>query len=86
MGYGIGFSGHDIWANLHGAIHKHVDLLPCAGKDTEGGRSAQEAAQKEMGRLGEEGSMLHVSWYLLGSGNEFIRLYLPIHVERQEKA
>ena len=43
----------------------HRNHLFHAGKNVKGGHSAKESVRKEVGRLGEESSILYLSGYLL---------------------
>ena len=44
---------------------QHLTLPFHIGKNVKGGHSAKESVWKEVGRLGEESSILHLSRYLL---------------------
>ena len=59
---------HDVGEDVRRDIlqHNHLDDLSCTGKNVERGHSAQESVWNEVGRVGEESSILHFPWYILG--------------------
>ena len=66
MGYKVGFWGHDIWKDFRCGIHQHIRLRISLER-----MSKEDGAlvRKEMGRLREEGFILHLSYSISTARN-----------------
>ena len=62
--------GHYLGENTRRGVlqpNHFPNFLLCVEKDVERGCSAQESVRDEVGRLGKESSIFHLSWDLLDS-------------------
>ena len=65
--FGKGLIESGLWNMAFGrTLIMAYSFLPCAEKDVEGRRSAYKLVRHQVRRLGEESSISHFSWYLLG--------------------